>query len=55
MDMECISHKKEEHSKRRIDDKGAWRVRDSVRERSTLSDISSDISPSPLYIPPHHR
>ena len=25
----------------------------SVRGRSALSDISSDISPSPLYIPPH--
>ena len=26
-----------------------------VRGRSALSDVSSDISPSPLYIPPHHR
>jgi len=26
-----------------------------VRGRSALSDISSDISPSPLYIPPHHH
>jgi len=26
-----------------------------VRGRSTSSDISSDISPSPLYIPPHRR
>ena len=28
---------------------------DSVRGRSTSSDVSSDISPSPLYIPPHRR
>jgi len=27
----------------------------SVRGRSTSSDVSSDISPSPLYIPPHRR
>jgi len=27
----------------------------SVRGRSASSDVSSDISPSPLYIPPHHR
>jgi len=27
----------------------------AVRGRSTSSDVSSDISPSPLYIPPHHR
>jgi len=27
----------------------------SVRGRSTSSDVSSNISPSPLYIPPHHR
>jgi len=26
-----------------------------VRGRSTSSDVSSDISPSPLYIPPHRR
>jgi len=26
-----------------------------VRERSASSDVSSDISPSPLYIPPHRR
>jgi len=26
-----------------------------VRGHSTSSDISSDISPSPLYIPPHHH
>jgi len=26
-----------------------------VRGRSASSDVSSDISPSPLYIPPHHR
>ena len=26
-----------------------------VRGRSTPSDVSSDISPSPLYIPPHRR
>jgi len=25
----------------------------AVRGRSALSDVSSDISPSPLYIPPH--
>ena len=25
-----------------------------VRGRSASSDVSSDISPSPLYIPPHH-
>ena len=28
---------------------------DAVRGRSTSSDVSSDISPSPLYIPPHRR
>ena len=28
---------------------------DGVRGRSTSSDVSSDISPSPLYIPPHRR
>jgi len=27
----------------------------TVRGRSTSSDVSSDISPSPLYIPPPHR
>ena len=27
----------------------------TVRGRSTSSDVSSDISPSPLYIPPHRR
>ena len=27
----------------------------SVRGRSASSDVSSDISPSPLYIPPHRR
>jgi len=27
----------------------------AVRGRSTSSDVSSDISPSPLYIPPHRR
>jgi len=26
-----------------------------VRGRFTLSDVSSNISPSPLYIPPHRR
>jgi len=26
-----------------------------VRGRSASSDVSSDISPSPLYIPPHRR
>jgi len=26
-----------------------------VRGCSALSNVSSDISPSPLYIPPHHR
>ena len=26
----------------------------TVRGRSTSSDVSSDISPSPLYIPPHY-
>jgi len=26
-----------------------------VRGRSMSSDVSSDISPSPLYIPPHRR
>jgi len=26
-----------------------------VRGRSTSSDVSSNISPSPLYIPPHRR
>ena len=26
-----------------------------VRGRSTSSDVSSNISPSPLYIPPYHR
>jgi len=26
-----------------------------VRGRSASSNVSSDISPSPLYIPPHHR
>ena len=30
-------------------------VAKSVRGRSTSSDVSSDISPSPLYIPPHRR
>jgi len=29
--------------------------RNAVRGRSTSSDVSSDISPSPLYIPPHRR
>jgi len=28
---------------------------EGVRGRSTSSDVSSDISPSPLYIPPHRR
>ena len=28
---------------------------ESVRGRSASSDVSSDISPSPLYIPPHRR
>jgi len=32
-------------------DKGKY----SVRGRSASSDVSSDISPSPLYIPPHRR
>jgi len=27
----------------------------AVRGRSALSDVSFDISPSPLYIPPHCR
>jgi len=27
----------------------------TVRGHSASSDVSSDISPSPLYIPPHHR
>jgi len=33
---------------------GAWKIT-IVRGRSTSSDVSSDISPSPLYIPPHRR
>jgi len=34
-----------------------WKVtqRVIVRGCSASSDVSSDISPSPLYIPPHHR
>jgi len=28
---------------------------DAVRGRSASSNVSSDISPSPLYIPPHRR
>jgi len=32
----------------------AFRIWKSVRGGSASSDVSSDISPSPLYIPPHH-
>ena len=34
---------------------GMMELNVSVRGRSALSDVSSDISPSPLYIPPHRR